>query len=153
MRAPVRAAPAAPMMMRVRDANPRVTTPGRRGARPALALLLAHALALGACAAGPAREPAAVPLAQLQALHAALSVSNPAMWSGAVLVAQGSDVLLIDLRVTSAVGAQQFAGVCAAAGRFAAAHLPPDARWKVRLVRQWRVIHECAPALADPVPG
>jgi hypothetical protein len=128
-----------------------VAAPGRRGAR--LALAHALALALGACAGGPAREPAAVPLAQLQALHAALSVSNPTMWSGAVLVAQGSDVLLIDLRVTSAVGSQEFAGVCAAAGRFAAAHLPPDARWKIRLVRQWRVIHECAPALVDPVLG
>jgi hypothetical protein len=65
------------------------------------------------------------------------------MWTEVRLVAERRDILLIDLRVTHGRGKADFDAACAAATRTSSALLSESVERQIRLIREWRVIHEC----------
>jgi len=100
-------------------------------------------MALIACRGTPEREPSFVPARQLEDLRTALSASVPSMWTEVRLVAERRDILLIDLRLAPGLGEAEFEAACVAATRASSAMLSEAVQRQVRLIREWRVIHEC----------
>jgi hypothetical protein len=97
-----------------------------------------------ACSGAEYRDPGFVPPAQLQSLRTALVSSGQDLWSEVSFLAPASDdLLLIDLRLASALGAKDFSRVCSVASEVVSARSPPIEGYRVRIIREWRVIHEC----------
>ena len=97
-----------------------------------------------ACAATAQRDPTFVPADQLQALQAALAVDIPALWSEVSFAAPAErDVLFVDLRLAPQLSSKDFGTTCSAATKSVARLVEPNIARKVRLIREWRVIHVC----------
>jgi hypothetical protein len=103
-------------------------------------------MALVSCASfrgEPSREPVFLPDATRQALRAGLAESN--LWHGAELSAPARmNVLIVELELLRGVSRESFPAVCSAATAIVSQHVSADVPREVRLVRDWRVVYDCA---------
>jgi hypothetical protein len=105
---------------------------------------VAFGLASSACMANEMHVVTFLPPEQMQRIQTSLNSSGPGLWSEAQLAAEGDDkTLIVDVRLAAALGAKDIGRVCQAAAKALSTSLEASTPRKIRIIREWRVIHEC----------
>lgn len=109
-----------------------------------LVVVVALSLSMLGCQPLHLRHPSFLPEPQLDELKAALSKYIPDLWSEVTLAGFAErDELIIYLRPVPTLGSKKYASVCSQAVRTVEEHLAGTVARSIKLIREWRVIHDC----------